>query len=111
MTFWDWINRIGPGWPTQRGWYALALCAQTSAILWLVAEYPELSTNEFFKVIANAIVVTGWVGFAVAGRDNRADLERLGQAQSIAKGLVDQMRAPPSSSTVKPASPATGEKP
>jgi len=25
MTFWDWLHRLGPGWPDQRGWYALAL--------------------------------------------------------------------------------------
>lgn len=102
MTFWDWLNRLGPGWPTQRGWYALALFVQTCVILWMVAEYPALGGDEFFKSIATAIVVTGWVGFAVAGRDNRADLERLGEAQSIAKGLVDQMRAAPPISQASP---------
>lgn len=110
MTFWDWLSRIGPGWPTQRGWYALALFVQTCVILGMVAAFPALSENEFFKSIATAIVVTGWVGFAVAGRDNRADLERLGQAQSIAKGLVDQMRdtAPRSGQS---AAPPKGENP
>lgn len=110
MTFWDWLSRIGPGWPTQRGWYALALFVQTCVILGMIAAFPALSEDEFFKSIATAIVVTGWVGFAVAGRDNRADLERLGQAQSIAKGLVDQMRdtAP---RTGQSAAPPKGENP
>lgn len=110
MTFWDWLSRIGPGWPTQRGWYALALFVQTCVILGMIAALPALSEDEFFKSIATAIVVTGWVGFAVAGRDNRADLERLGQAQSIAKGLVDQMRGSAPASATNPANPTDGEK-
>ena len=110
MTFWDWLSRIGPGWPTQRGWYALALFVQTCVILGMVAAFPALSENEFFKSLSTAIVVTGWVGFAVAGRDNRADLERLGQAQSIAKGLVDQMRGSAPASATNPANPTDGEK-
>lgn len=93
MTFWDWLNRIGPGWPSARGWYAAALFVQTCLILWLCAMFPELREDEFFKSIATAIVVTGWVGFAVAGRDNRADLERLGQAQTITNGLIEHIRA------------------
>lgn len=85
MTFWEWLLRIGPGWPSQRGWYALALFVQTCVILALVAICPHLTDDEFFKSIATAIVVTGWVGFAVAGRDNRLDREQVGQAQDIAR--------------------------
>lgn len=92
MTFWDWLLRLGPGWPSQRGWYAAALFMQTCAILWLLAAVPALAGNEFFKTIATAIVVTGWVGFAVAGRDNRLDREQVGQAQDIARQLLDRSR-------------------
>ena len=93
LNFWDWLSRFGPGWPSARGWYALALFSQSSLILLLVALFPKLSTDEFFKSLATAIVVTGWVGFAVAGRDNRADLDRLGKAQDLASGLIDHLRS------------------
>lgn len=91
MTFWDFLNRIGPGWPDQRGWYAAALFVQTCAILTMIAFFPALSTDEFFKSIATAIVVTGWVGFAVAGRDNRLDREQVGQALKIAQDQAAQL--------------------
>lgn len=90
MSFWDWLYKVGPGWPTQRGWYALALCLQTTGIFLLLCVWPELSSNEFFKVLANAVVITGWVGFAVAGRDSTVDREQVGKAQDITARLLDQ---------------------
>jgi len=93
MNVWDFLNRLGPGWPSQRGWYAAALCVQTCAILLMVAELPGLAENEFFKTLATAIVITGWVGFAVAGRDNRVDRDQVGQAQQLAAELIAHMRA------------------
>lgn len=93
MTFWGWLNALGPGWPNQRGWYALALFLQTCAIFLLMAFAPELRSDEFFKTIAQAVVVTGWVGFAVAGRDNRLDREQVGEAQQLARAAIEHMRA------------------
>lgn len=85
MTFWEWLHALGPGWPSQRGWYAAALCLQTCAILAMLAAFPHLGRDEFFKTLATAIVVTGWVGFAVAGRDNRVDRDQVSQAQELAR--------------------------
>jgi hypothetical protein len=84
MNFWQWLHNLGPGWPTARGWYAAALCLQTCVIIWMVAAYPGLGTNEFFKTLATAIVITGWIGFAVSGRDNRLDREQVGEAHKLA---------------------------
>lgn len=95
MTFWEWLHRLGPGWPDQRGWYALALFVQTCAILGMLAFLPQLTRDEFFKSIATAIVVTGWVGFAVAGRDNRIDREQVGQALKIAQDQAAQLSRQP----------------
>jgi len=93
MTFWEWLHRFGPGWPDTRGWYALALFIQTCLILVMIALLPQLGRDEFFKSIATAIVVTGWVGFAVAGRDNRVDREQVGQALQLAREAHDNLRA------------------
>lgn len=91
MTFWDWLHRLGPGWPSARGWYALALCFQTCAIFVLIAVVPALTQDEFFKTLATAIVVTGWVGFAVAGRDNRVDREQVGVAQELVRDALRKL--------------------
>ena len=91
MTFWEFLHRLGPGWPDQRGWYALALFVQTCVILAMIAWIPALSKDEFFKAAANAIIVTGWVGFAIAGRDNRLDREQVGQALKIAENQAAQL--------------------
>jgi hypothetical protein len=41
---------------------------------------PELRGDEFFKAISNAIIVTGWIGFAVGQRQNAQDREQVGRA-------------------------------
>lgn len=102
MTFWEFLHRLGPGWPSQRGWYAAALFVQTCAIFALVALFPQLSGDEFFKSIATAIVVTGWVGFAVAGRDNRIDREQVGQAQQLARDVLEHVRVAPGAPAAAP---------
>jgi len=106
VTFWDWLSCLGPGWPNQRGWYAAALFLQTCAILALLAVVPQLGENDFFQTLATAIVVTGWVGFAVAGRDNRLDREQVGQAQALAQELVAHLRQQATSAAL-PVSPAS----
>lgn len=95
MSFWDFLYRLGPGWPDQRGWYAVALFVQTCGILIMLACYPDLTRDEFFKSIATAIVVTGWVGFAVAGRDNRMDREQVAQAQDLARQVLNHVQSAP----------------
>lgn len=105
MTFWDFLHRLGPGWPDQRGWYAAALFVQTCAILLMIAFLPGLSKDEFFKAAANAIIVTGWVGFAVAGRDNRLDREQVGQALKIAEDQAVQLRIVAGAATASAAQP------
>lgn len=93
MTFWEFLAKCGPGWPSTRGWYALGLFAQTFAILVMVVAQPQLRADEFFKTLATAIVITGWIGLAVGGRDNRADLDRLGKAQDLAVNLIEHIRS------------------
>ncbi len=94
MTFWGWLNAIGPGWPGQRGWYALGLFLQTALILWMIATVPALRTDEFFKSISTAIVVTGWIGFAVGLRDPARDREQIGDAIAGINAAVDRLPNP-----------------
>lgn len=70
----------GPGWPNERGWLTIALFVQTGSLVGLMTAFPELRADEFFKAIANAIIVTGWIGFAVGQRQNSQDREQVGRA-------------------------------
>lgn len=92
MTVWDFLHRLGPGWPSARGWYAVALFIQTGVILWLVATFPALAKDEFFKALANAIVITGWIGYAVALRDPAKDREQMGDAIASLRALTERTK-------------------
>lgn len=88
----------GPGWPNERGWLTIALFTQTAALVGLMATIPALRADEFFKAIANAIIVTGWIGFAVGQRQNSQDREQVGRAietmNEQAKSIPNATEAP-----------------
>lgn len=44
-----------------RGWIGVSVFALTVMVLWMVAAFPELRHDEFFKVLATAIVLTGFI--------------------------------------------------
>lgn len=44
-----------------RGWIGISVFALTVMVLWMVAAFPELRQDEFFKVLATAIVLTGFI--------------------------------------------------
>ena len=52
----------GPGWPDARGWIGLGSYGLVVLVLVLVWVDRTLLNNDFFKVIATAIVLTGWNG-------------------------------------------------
>ncbi len=66
----------GPGWPSERGWYSIALFVQTHVILAMLWFRPDLTKDEFFKSIATAIVITGWIGFAIGQRGQQAATDK-----------------------------------
>lgn len=108
------LNRIFdrmPGWPNERGWLTIALFVQTAAIIALITWKEDLRKDEFFKAIANAIIVTGWIGFAVGQRQNAADREQVGKAidtnNELAKSLPNTPAQP--DVTLKPGQTAQAE--
>ena len=44
-----------------RGWIGVSVFLLTVMVLWMVAAFPELRHDEFFKVLATAIVLTGFI--------------------------------------------------
>lgn len=63
MTFWDWLDRR---WPTERGWVTLALFALISGLLLMALDNPALWDVEVFKVIIQAVVLTGFLNMLLA---------------------------------------------
>lgn len=55
-----------PPWPTERGWISLGTFALTVMVLWMITKYPELRNDEFFKTIATAIIITGFLNGPVS---------------------------------------------
>jgi hypothetical protein len=51
----------GPGWPDQRGWMAVGMYLMSGWVLWLAKPAPGVEPSEFFKTLASAIVVTGFL--------------------------------------------------
>lgn len=48
-------------WPDARGWIGLSVFILTVMVLWMMVAFPDLRQDEFFKVIATAIVLTGFI--------------------------------------------------
>lgn len=48
-------------WPDARGWVGLACFFLVIMVLWMIAAFPALRNDEFFKLIATAIIITAWV--------------------------------------------------
>jgi hypothetical protein len=61
-----------------RGWIGIASFALTVMVLWMLAAFPDLRTDEFFKFIATAVVISGFVqgpiGWAFQATQQGGDL-------------------------------------
>lgn len=75
MTFWEYLDRIGARNATRetrfipsdfRGWLAFGLFLQTVGLFVLMATEHALLESQGFMTLASAIIVTGWIGGAVA---------------------------------------------
>lgn len=68
MTFWDWLYRIGPGWPrlTERQGYTIGMFALVTVMLMMAHNTPQLWDVKLFEVILQALVLTGLLNLAGA---------------------------------------------
>lgn len=79
----------GPGWPDQRGWMAMGMYAMSGWVLWLARPLNGAEPSEFFKTLASAVVVTGFLngvlGFLYTSSKATAEArEQAGKALDIA---------------------------
>lgn len=69
MNGWEFLDRTLdrlPGWPNGRGLVGLATFSLTIMVLWMIKEDETLRNDEFFKIIATAIILTGFINGVVA---------------------------------------------
>lgn len=63
MTFWDFVNEA---WPTERGWVTIGLFAVLTGLLSMAQADPRLWDVEVFKVIIQAVSLTGLLNMILA---------------------------------------------
>lgn len=110
MTFWDFLDKTLdrlPGWPNGRGLVGLATFSLTIMVLWMVKADESLRQDEFFKVIATAIVLTGFINGVVAfffsqnqlnaeaSQNSRVAFETMGKQADAAKTVAERSPAQP----------------
>jgi hypothetical protein len=69
MTFWTFLDRTLnrlPGWPSERQWVTIWLGALIVILLLMARANPDLWNVEVFKVIAQAVVLTGFLNMVLA---------------------------------------------
>jgi len=72
MTFWEFLDRqIGRIKPT--GVAGAGIFLLTGVVLWMLKEDRTLADNDLFKTLAQAIVVQGLVGLAMAAWFTKKD--------------------------------------
>lgn len=52
--------------PDARGWIGIGAFALTVMVLWMLAAFPDLRKDEFFKTIATLIIGTGFINGVVS---------------------------------------------
>ncbi len=56
----------GPGWPSERQWVTIGMFALLAALLGMAASDPKLWEVEVFKVIIQAVALTGLLNMILA---------------------------------------------
>jgi hypothetical protein len=91
----------GPGWPDARGWIGIGSYMLVVLIIVLIWADRTLLNNDFFKVIATAIILTGWNGgplsWAYAATKSGGELadrnaSLVEQQAQQGSGIVDAMQ-------------------
>jgi len=66
VTFWEFLHRLGPGWPTERQWVTIWIVLLS--LLMMVGGYmrPALWEIDIYKTILQAVVITGLLNMVLA---------------------------------------------
>lgn len=63
MTLWSFLDKR---WPSERGWVTIATFVLAGAMLKMAEVHPSLWDVELFKILLQAVIVTGILGMVLA---------------------------------------------
>jgi len=100
MNFWDWLYKVGPGWPGERQWVTLGLFASFWAMLQMAVNDPQLWNVKLFEVVFQAIALTGILNMVVAFfyAANKGDEAKVTATGKMAEAISDVAKASSASS-------------
>lgn len=111
MTFWAFLDKY---WPTERQWVTIWLFALIFVLLTMAYNSPTLWGVEVFKVIIQAVVLTGMLNMVLAfhfaankgDEDRTANTGKLADAfKSVAENTGSQAPIMPIAEVVAPIKP------
>lgn len=109
MTFWDWLHRLGPGWPNERGWVTVGIFVMAGSLFKMAEVHPLLWDVELFKALLTLVVGTGLINMILAfhftankGSETRAEntnlsLQAIRHEQDKSAALLDAVVPTPPS--------------
>lgn len=66
MNGWQWLARIGPGWPSERQWVTVATVASLWIMLAMAREDPKLWDIKLFEILIQGFALTGMLNMILA---------------------------------------------
>jgi len=99
VTFWDWLHRLGPGWPSERGWVMLGIFALAGSMLKMAEVHPENWDVELFKALLTLVIGTGLINmilpfFFTANKADETKAENSGKAFDAMKAMAENTTTP-----------------
>jgi hypothetical protein len=90
-TFWDFLHDI---WPTERGWVTIGMFALLVGLLGMARANPQLWDIEVFKVIIQAVFLTGLLNMILAfhfaaNKGDEVKSENTGKALDAIKATAE----------------------
>jgi len=119
MNMWEYLHAMGERNVTRegriipndfRGWLAFGLFIQSSGLFGMMCLFPKMMESQGFMTLASAIIVTGWVGGAVAFAYSAGKREGEKEAAaSLGKALDLAQAATSNTESIEPASGKQGD--
>lgn len=99
MTFWDWLYRVGPGWPNERGWVTLGIFTLAGSMLKMAEVHPGLWDIELFKVLIQAVIISAVINMITAfwfaaNKTDETKSENTGKMADAMKAVAESTSTP-----------------
>lgn len=99
MTFTEWLLRVGPGWPKERGWVTVGTFVLAGSMLKMAEVHSDLWNVELFKTLLTLVIGTAIVNMILAfhftaNKSDEAKSENTGKAFDALKSVAENSGSP-----------------